>query len=114
MSNMIKRILKSSNRVDDGRNSYYVLSKCMEEMGELATEVAVSQGNGYKTVGKDGVIGEIADTIATLVDLAYLELRKDTPEITIDEINEILYKTVVPKLFKWESKVQKHLAREEK
>jgi NTP pyrophosphatase (non-canonical NTP hydrolase) len=112
MSNIIKRILKSSNRVDDGRIPYYVLSKCMEEMGELATEVAVSQGHGYKTAGKDGVIGEIADTIASLVDLAYLELRKENPEITIDEINEILHKTVVPKLFKWESSVQKHLAKE--
>ena len=109
---MVKRILKASERVDDDRVPYFVLSKCMEEMGELATEVATEEGHGYKKAGKDGVIGEIADTIASLVDLAYLQLRKEDPEITLDEINEILHDTVVPKLHKWESNVKSKRKRE--
>lgn len=108
MSNMIKRILKSSNKVDNGRTPYYLLAKCMEEMGELATEVAVEEGDGYKKAGKDGVIGEIVDTITSLTDLAYLHLRKENPDITIDEIHDVLHDTVIPKLHKWESKVWKN------
>jgi hypothetical protein len=108
MSNVVQRILKSSDRVDDGRTPYYVLSKCMEELGELSTEVAVASGHGYKTAGKDGVVGEIMDTIASLTDLAYLHLREDNPELTLKEINEIMYKKMIPKLYKWESNVQSH------
>lgn len=106
MHDVIKRILESSDRVKDGRVPYYVLSKCMEELGELSTEVTVTQGHGYKPEGKDGVIGEIVDTMACLVDLAYLYERESNPEITLDEINKLLYTRLVPKLDKWESKVK--------
>jgi len=108
MSKFINRILKASDRVEDGRTPYYVLSKCMEEMGELSTEVAVAAGHGYKEAGKDGVVGEIVDTIASLTDLAYLHLREEDPEITLEEINKIMYNKLIPKLHKWESKVEAH------
>lgn len=104
---VISRILVSSDRVKNNRTPYYVLSKCMEELGELSVEVTVEEGDGYKKGGKDGVLGEIVDTIAALTDLAYLYCKKENPEITIEEINKTLYKKVGPKLDKWEQKVFK-------
>jgi len=115
MSNFkfIQRVLKASERVDDGRTPYYVLAKCMEELGELSTEVAVAEGQGYKEAGKDGVVGEAIDTMASLIDLVFLHLRRENPDITLEEIQKILYNKLIPKLHKWESKVTEHQLKKE-
>lgn len=109
MSNIIMKILESSDRVKNNRTPYYVLSKCMEELGELATEVTVREGHSYKSEGKDGVIGESVDVIACLVDLVYLYEKQSNPNVTIDEISDILYTRLTAKLEKWESNVERSI-----
>jgi len=91
---MIERIFKTSEFAAP-RSLYKILVKAMEELGELAQEVAIKTGDCDKPVGKDGIIGEAIDAIICLVDL----MKVHKPDITIDEINQI----VAAKLAKWES-----------
>ena len=94
---LIDTVLEFSKRINDGRGRYYVLAKCQEELGELSTEVAVAEGDGYKTKGKDGVVGEAMDAILAILDLIYI----DNPDITKEELIGI----AIDKCTKWENKV---------
>jgi len=90
---VVKQILATSRAVSGPRSKYAVLSKAMEEMGELAQEVMIDEGDHYKPKGKDGVIGEAVDVIVCMVDMIY---GMDN-SITEDQIQEIVAK----KLVKW-------------
>ena len=93
----LNEILSTSYEVDNNRTQYDVLAKVMEEVGELACEVAIGNGGSYKTAGSDGIIGEAVDVIITATDLIYLT----NPWITEDDLMDII-KT---KLAKWKSKL---------
>lgn len=97
---LVEQIFRSSDRVVNARTRYSILAATMSELGELAVEIAISEGDSYKEVGSDGIIGEAIDAIACLVDL----IRREKPSITEEELLEI---TRV-KLQKWESKVKEH------
>ena len=94
---LLELVLAYSKRIKDNRSRYYVLAKATEELGECATEVCVAEGEGYKTAGKDGVVGEAMDSILALIDLIYI----DNPEVETED----LIKIAIKKLDKWESKV---------
>ena len=95
---LIQDILDVSSSINDKRHLFSVLSKVMEEVGELAVEVAVAKGMTYKSGGHDGVIGECVDAIIALTDLIYV----NNPNITEEEIQA----KVQAKLQKWVSKVE--------
>lgn len=86
------------------RNKYQVLAKLMEEVGELAEEINISQGFIQKPEGKDGVIGEAIDVIQCALDIIWLH----TPSITEEEVLELLSK----KNTKWESKFMQEISSE--
>lgn len=89
-------LIKSySKAIDDGRHPYQVLAKQFEEMGELATEVNISQGYMRRAAGKDGVLGEAGDILVTTIDQALLA----KPDLTEQEFMAIIKK----KLDKWYS-----------
>lgn len=79
------------------RTPYSVLSSTMSELGELAEEIMISQGNSYKKPGVDGIVGEAIDTIVCLLDLIHVV----DPELTEGDLEDIAF----PKLSKWISKV---------
>lgn len=87
------------------RTHYSVMSKVVEEVGELAMEVAIANGDSYKTPGSDGVVGEAIDVIASCVDLIYIHIKKENPDMSIIEINKLMDKIMVEKLHKWKIKV---------
>jgi NTP pyrophosphatase (non-canonical NTP hydrolase) len=78
------------------RTRYKVLAKITEEVGELAQEVAIAEGDSYKEEGKDGVIGEAIDVAICALDI----IRVHDPSITEHEILGM----VKLKLLKWQEK----------
>jgi len=80
------------------RTKYSILASGMSEMGELAQEVMIEQGNSYKGAGVDGIVGEALDVICCLFDL----IHKCDPNITEEEL--AAYTRI--KCAKWVSKVQ--------
>lgn len=74
-----------------------VFCSVVEEVGELATELAVAGGGSYKKEGPDGVLGEIIDVISSVTDLAF---------VTDHGLSElVLLERVCPKLDKWLGKL---------
>ena len=92
---MIKEALEVSREVPL-RHSYHVLTKLMEEVGELAQEINIREGVVDKPVGKDGVIGEALDVVNCALDLIYLDNNYITEEEIMDRFKL--------KLKKWRSK----------
>jgi|SRR5271157_419630 len=79
------------------RTRYSVLTSTMSELGELAEEVMISEGNSYKEQGEDGIVGEAIDTILCLLDLLHKNCN-----LTEKELDAIAKK----KCDKWVHKVQ--------
>src|SRR5688572_33439430 len=55
------------------RTRYEVFTSLTEEVGELATEVAIAEGYSRKPVGKDGVVGEAIDVIVCALDMIFVD-----------------------------------------
>lgn len=88
MSDTILSIIRhASNAVDDDRTPDEVFKSLVEEVGELATELAIESGHSVKPKGKDGILGESIDVILCAIDLIY----KKQPDITEEEILDIIY-----------------------
>ena len=100
--NIFKLVKEASIKVDGiqktPRTEYSVLSSAMAELGELAEEVAINNGNHYKLADVDGVVGEAVDVIITVLDLLHVH----NPSITAQYIDEYAAK----KLLKWVTKVE--------
>ena len=94
---LISEIVKTSIQVQNQRSIDDVLIHAMTELGELAEEVQIAQGNSYKQSGPDGVIGEALDVIACMVDVIYLY-----GGVLADE--EHMLSVIRPKLEKWKEK----------
>lgn len=92
---MLKEVFEVS-KIAPKRTKIEVLSKMMEEVGELAKEIGIDSGYQNRPKGSDGIKGEIADVINTALDILWLE----DPNITEEEFNSI-FKV---KLIKWKSK----------
>lgn len=91
---MIKEVFAVA-AIAPARTRYEVLSKMMEEVGELAQEVGIAEGYQSREPGKDGIIGEAVDVIITALDLIYVS----NPDIARMDIIDILNK----KLNKWKN-----------
>lgn len=91
---MIKETFEVSAAVKP-RSKYEVLSQLMEEVGELATEVSISEGYSNKE-RDEGILGEGVDVITCVLDLIWLA----DPTLTEEEVMDILR----IKLKKWKKK----------
>lgn len=96
MKTLITETFKYSDQINNNRNTFYVLSKCIEELGELSEEVQIAAGVSYKQPGKDGIVGEAIDLITCALDI----IRITHPELTEEDIVAI----AIPKLEKWKQK----------
>lgn len=88
-------IKETSIAIEDGRWIDDVLIHTITEVGELAIEVQIKQGNSYKTAGTDGIFGESVDILICVVDM----MIRDNPEVTEDQV----VNAVKAKLQKWTS-----------
>lgn len=82
------------------RTNYQVLAQLMQEVGELAQEVEIKEGFIRKFPGEDGILGEAVDVITCALDLIWL----NSPNLTNEEIEEIIESTMKQKLEKWKHK----------
>lgn len=82
------------------RSEYSVLSSAMSELGELAEEIAIANGNHYKTADVDGIAGEIVDVLITLLDLLHVHDNSISEDFIVEYAKK--------KLNKWVTKVEQH------
>lgn len=96
---LVTEIINTSIQVQNTRNIQDILIHAMTELGELAQEVQIAEGNSYKQAGPDGVVGEALDVIACMVDMIYIHYG-----ILANE--EYLISLMKPKLEKWKEKAK--------
>jgi adenylosuccinate lyase len=81
---MIKQVFETGERLPK-RTRLSVLCSLVEEVGELSTEVSISEGLSYKTEGPDGVIGEYTTQISNYDNLsAVFDAMKRINTIMVD------------------------------
>lgn len=97
---VIKRKSEFVDRLER-RNLYGVLSHLMSEVGELAQEVSIAEGDSYKQHSTDEVIGEAVDVLLCVFDLLHVL----DPRITEEQLKEI----ASAKGSKWVDAVIKHI-----
>lgn len=97
-------IINVSDQIDNARDEQQVFMKVVEEIGELAQEIAIHRGQSYKTAGPDGIIGEAIDAINALVDLIHIH----APKLTEEDAAKIAY----TKQLKWLAAFQAQQARD--
>jgi NTP pyrophosphatase (non-canonical NTP hydrolase) len=93
---VLQMIGRTSERVGT-RNTDAILKSLMEEVGELATELAIEDGTKNREASPDGVEGEAIDVLVVIVDLLHLRFGKKL-------YSEEFLKRVQTKLDKWEGK----------
>jgi hypothetical protein len=89
-----------SARIVDGRTQEDVLKYMKDEVEELELEV---EG---QLVGPDGIFGEAIDVMACAADMVIRELRKQNPDITIEEAEKIAADYMEAKCEKWLKNVE--------
>jgi hypothetical protein len=104
MKTLVNATWEYSDQIKNNRDAFYVLSKCVEELGELSEEVQIAAGFSYKQPGKDGVVGEAIDLITCALDM----IRITHPELTEDDIVAL----AIPKLEKWKAKATVDIGRQ--
>ncbi len=102
--NVIEIVREYSERIKDGRSRQDIMGCCVEELGEVATEIKIAEGRSYKEAGPDGIVGEYIDLIAGALD----GIHKEDPTMTYEEFVGYL----VLKCIKWETKVNERLTKE--
>ena len=93
MTTVVNQVLKASGEIVTDRTLSSVLLHMVTEVGELAQEIQIDDGDSYKTAGDDGVIGEAIDVIACALDIICLH----DPDITEETLTVIMH----DKLQKW-------------
>ena len=91
----IVRAFKVANSIKTMRIAPIVMLKVTEEVGELAQEVSIAGGLSDKQEGADGVLGEAADVIISVIDVAYQS------GYNADDLE----KKILEKLEKWKKSV---------
>ncbi|WYN05132.1 hypothetical protein ISREJYDI_CDS0171 [Pseudomonas phage UNO-G1W1] len=93
---LIQRVVRTSKNVGSD-NRMNTFGSLVEEVGELSTELAISNGTKQREPSPDGVVGEAIDVLVCIIDLLYQELG--------DKITEQAFlERVQTKLDKWENK----------
>ena len=93
---LVTNIFNVSDSIQNSRAPITVLPFVMEEVGELALEVAIDFGISAKPVGDDGIIGEGIDSIICILDL----IKLHNPDITEEDLMKVAHR----KCMKWQAK----------
>lgn len=96
---MIKTVFDTVDSVLDLTSLYGRFTYLGEEVGELATEIAILHGDSTKEPGEDGVVGEAIDVIACCLDI----IHRVDPNLTEEDIKGIMLR----KCDKWKQNVTK-------
>lgn len=93
---LIQRVVRTSKNVgSDNRDA--IFRSLIEEVGELATEIAIEEGTKRREPSPDGVVGEAIDALVCIIDLLHNEIGDNILE-------QAFLERVQTKLDKWENK----------
>ena len=95
---LIKRVLESSDKIQNGRDVYHPFIWAKGEMDELCEELVKKTSD--REPGPDGIMGEAIDVIQCMIDV----IRLTYPEFTHEELIEQMTSRMATKCDKWESK----------
>ncbi len=84
------------------RTKHQVLNHLVQEVGELAKEVAEDEKWPYGQSGEDGITGESVDVILCALDLIWLHEGEN--HIDIQSVMRTVETKVKQKLDKWKAK----------
>jgi NTP pyrophosphatase (non-canonical NTP hydrolase) len=74
-----------------------IFKSLVEEVGELATEIAIEDGTKKRQASPDGVVGEAIDVLVVILDLLHYQLGENIH-------GQEFLDRVQSKLNKWEGK----------
>lgn len=77
-----------------------IFKSLIEEVGELATEIAIEDGTKDREASPDGVVGEAIDVLVVILDLIHREIGENIH-------GQPFLDRVQSKLNKWEAKASK-------
>lgn len=97
MATLFGTVREVSGGVSTDRTPELVLTKSIEELGELSREIMIARGYDDRVIGDDGVIGEAIDVVITMFDIIYLT----NPNISEEELVEIAKR----KTNKWKARI---------
>lgn len=97
---LVKLVSVYSVYIEPARQYDTILKSIVEEVGELATEIAIVQGTKKREPSPDGVKGEAIDVFITAVDMLCKAWGSDMLSSEMEE-------EVIHKLNKWESNSRK-------
>lgn len=92
--NILQMVSATSMKVGSN-NRDATFKSLVEEVGELATEIAIEDGTKKREASPDGVIGEAIDVLVVIIDLLHLELGENIH-------GQAFLDRVQSKLNKWE------------
>ncbi|UOL48435.1 hypothetical protein QGX12_gp012 [Pseudomonas phage Kremar] len=94
--NLLERVAQTADKVGSiDRNA--IFRSLIEEVGELATEIAIEDGTKKREPSPDGVVGEAIDALICIIDLLHNEIGDNILE-------QGFLDRVQTKLDKWERK----------
>lgn len=98
--NILRMVSATSLKVgSDNRDA--IFKSLIEEVGELATEIAIEDGTKNREASPDGVVGEAIDCLVVIIDMIHNEIG--------DNIHgQAFLDRVQSKLNKWEAHKEKH------
>jgi NTP pyrophosphatase (non-canonical NTP hydrolase) len=102
MTTLVEVVFAAAQEADQyhfSRSLYSIGAHMQSEMGEVAEEIAIANGDSYKSPGPDGIDGEAIDLILAGLDLLYVNRGRTLYE---DELITIAQ----PKLAKWLEKIK--------
>ena len=77
------------SKVVPERINFGVLAHLISEVGEVATEIAIVEGDSYKKPDVDGIFGESIDIIICCLDLIYWNTNEVYKNPMINDFSEI-------------------------
>lgn len=72
---------KQADIYHKNRTVQSIYNHALSEMGEIALEINIADGQSYKAAGTDGIVGETLDAIAAMIDVIY----KVNPDFTQED-----------------------------
>lgn len=95
MKNLFQKVKTAGDSLP-ARSSVSITLSMVEEVGELAKEVAILNDLSYKKPDSDGPFGESVDLLITVIDL----IQTIKPDVTEEDIEKYADK----KIAKWVTK----------
>lgn len=98
-------VMDTAKLIPVHRTENDILNHAMQELGELAQEIAIFRGKSLKDKGADGIIGEAIDVINCMLDIIYVHNKNVEGRFVSPLSENQLTEIARMKCLKWENNV---------